>query len=570
MIIDVHSHLFTLRTILTREAMRVITQRLADKGFPDFIVDAIHGLLDDLLERPRYLDERALLGLLFRKMLDTDDFNALLDDRLAGLPITITLRGGDPADLPVDVLRRALDQVSTLTDDAETLGKSVFDVVETLRIALLPTITDVADHILDQMDRDDAIVALMMDIRGPDEPERDRENFVRQIEGTEEAALQRPGRVLPFFGVHPEREDHFDLLKQAVEQRGFLGVKLYPSLGYEVDHPALLNVYDYCIDMDVPVLLHCGHGGFYRKAEFIDYCDPRHWEDVITGSRESLRVCFAHFGGWQSLGTPEGLDPGTWGHTILTLIRNRPNVFTDLAYHTNQMERDEDERHYFTKLSEMLEDDLLKRRMLYGSDSWLLRLDLTNTVYQRYFREKMTAEEFRQIAEIAPKEFLGFPAPGQPMRANLRRYIERMDTMDQSFGAEPATWLAAQLERDHDAERVPAGWSVRRDASARTWQAFSRDQMSNAQRHKGFRVARFIKLDDLRYFRPHAADFEHQCEHLARMFVQFAGQGVPFRGGWTETSSVEHFREVFERGDATLGQVALTLDSIFRYERGLA
>lgn len=155
------------------------------------------------------------------------------------------------------------------------MGKSPFDIVQTLRLAMRTTITQVADELLDQMDPNDALVALMMDIYAPDESGRDRDNFIRQIEGTQEAALHRPGRVLPFFAVHPERPGHLALLRDAVESRGFLGVKLYPSLGYRVDSDPLRAVYTYCLEKDLPILLHCGHGGFYRRREYINFCDPK-------------------------------------------------------------------------------------------------------------------------------------------------------------------------------------------------------------------------------------------------------------------------------------------------------
>lgn len=570
MIIDVHSHLFTLRTVLTREAIRVITQRLTDRGFPGFIVSAMEGLLDDLLDRPRYLDERELLGLLFVKLLGNDDFNALLDERLAGLPLTITLREGDPRDLPIGVLRRALDTVSTVVDDGASVGKSVFDIVETLRISMHSTITEVADEILDQMDRDDAVVALMMDIHGPGEPQRDRDNFRRQIDGHREAALQRPGRVLPFFGLHPERPDHFELLQSAIETQGFVGVKLYPSLGYRIDQEELLRVYRYCAEKDVPVLLHCGHGGFYRKREYIDYCDPTPWTDVLVDDLEGLRVCFAHFGGWQSLGKPDGLDEGSWGHTILELIESRPNVFTDLAYHTDQMVDRDLEAHYFGRLAELLEDPKLQRRILYGTDSWLLRMDLTNAVYRAYYEAKMGPGDFDKIARLAPMEFLGFPGTdGGAMRANLARYVAFMDANRERLGAEPASWLADELSGPATVERSPAGWSVRKDAPARTWQGLS-DMMSNAQKHKGFLAARHLRLRELSYFRPRDPNFGHLAQQRALVFAQFAGQGAPYRAAYDDTSAVELFTEAFRKGERTLGEVAVLLDSVFHYDRALA
>lgn len=570
MLINVHAHLFTLRTILSREAIRVITQRIEDKGFPGFFVEAVESLLDDLLDKPQYLDERELLGKLFAKLMEVTSFNDFLDDKMAGLPITVTLRAGAVEDLPVDVLRRALDSITSSLDDGSQVGKSLFDIIATIRLAMRSTITEVADELLEQMDPDDALVALMLDIRGPDDPERDRKNFLRQIDGTEEAALQRPGRVLPFFAVHPDRPDHFELLTNAIEHRGFVGVKLYPSLGYRVDHPSLMAVYRYCLEKDVPVLLHCGHSGFYRKTEFIDYCNPDNWLPVLQGELADLRVCFAHFGGWQSLGRPDGLDAGSWGATILQLMHDLPNVYTDLAYHTDQMANREDEQHYYTKLAEMLQDPKLRRRILYGTDSWLLRMDLVEKVYEQYFRHHMTVEDFDKIAELAPKEFLGFPsATAGTLRPNLQRYVDHMTAHREKVGAEPAAWLQDIVGQTFVAARPAPDWSLRREPVAYTYQGLG-DLMSTAQKHKGFKVNRTLKLKELAYYAPRDPNFGFICEDRARKFLQFAGRFGTYRGTHDDTSSVNLFTEVFRKGDKQFVEVAALLDSVFEYERGLA
>lgn len=569
MIINVHAHLFTLRTVLSRDAIRVITQRLTDKGFPDFFVQAVERFLDDLLDRPEVLDEREVLARLFAKLLGTAGFNNLLDTKLAGLPIIVTLRSGRLEDLPVDALRRALDSITSALEDGSKVGKSPFDLVATLRISMRPTITDVADELLAQMGADDALVALMMDIHGPDDPPRDRESFLRQVHGTEEAALQRPGRVLPFFGVHPDREDHFELMKEAIEKRGFLGVKLYPSLGYEIGHPKLMEVYRYCVDQDVPVLLHCGHGGFYRKQEYIDYCDPRHWIPVLRGDLESLRVCFAHFGGWQSLGTPEGLNPGTWGHTILELMRSLPNVFTDLAYHTDQMTSPERTSFYFQSLAVLLQDAKLQRRILFGTDSWLLRLDLLDIDFRNHFEQHMSAADFRKIAELAPREFLGFPPQvGGALQANLRRYVDHMAAGRSSVGAEPAEWLQDLVGQPFEQVRASADWNIHRDACARTYQGLA-NLLTSAQKHKGFKANRTLPLRELTYFKPRDPNFGFTCEDRARKFLQFAGQGVRYRGTYDDDSAVTLFATVFRKGEKQLAEVAALLDSVFEYPRAL-
>ncbi|MBW3533703.1 MAG: amidohydrolase [Gemmatimonadetes bacterium] len=568
--VNVHAHVFTLRTVLSREAIRVITQRLEDRGLPPLVVRAVERLLDRLLDRPENLDERQILARLLAELREVAGFDRFVEENLARLPFATVIRGEGIERLQVDTLRAALDQLTTVMGGGGEVGKRPFDIVQTLRLALRSTITEVADELLDQMDPDDALVALMMDIHAPDEPARDRDNFLRQVAGTREAALQRPGRVLPFFAVHPERSDHFALMTGAIDEGGFLGVKLYPSLGYEVDGPELLRVYEYCIEKDVPVLLHCGHGGFYRRPEYIDYCDPARWEPVLTGDLEGLRVCFAHFGGWQSLGRPDGLDDGTWGATILRFMRERPNVYTDLAYHSDQMLDPADETHYFARLAELLRDEHLRRRILFGTDSWLLRLDMTDDVYWRYFRQHMAPADFDHIAGAAPKLFLGFPeAPGAAMRANLQRHVAWLSRHRAEVGARPPTWLLEAAGEAFEAGREPADWS-QKSRSVRCTYRQCRAFMTPGQVRGGYLANRTTRLAELTYFRPQDPNFALVVDGLALNLVGCAEDtGAPYRESWTRAAAVERVMAVLRTGDSRLVDVAGLLDSMFDFEEAL-
>jgi predicted TIM-barrel fold metal-dependent hydrolase len=570
MYINVHTHIFTLRTVLSGEAVNVMIQRLDDQGVPPMIVAAVRRFLERLLDRPEILDERAILARLLTELKRVSGFDQFLQANLARLPFAVVIEGEGLEQLPADTLRTAFDQLTSAMDGRSTLGKRPFDIVQTLRLALRTTITEVADELLNQMGRDDAIVALMMDIRAPEEPDRDRSNFIRQIAGTREAALQRPGRVLPFFAVHPERPDHFELMSEAIGSGAFLGVKLYPSLGYPVDSPALRRVYGYCIDHDVPVLLHCTHGGFYRKVEFIDYCDPSQWVPVLAGSLRELRVCFAHFGGWETLGRPHGLQPGTWGATILELMRTMPNVFTDLAYHCDQMRDPEDEAHYFRTLTSLLQDDHLRRRILFGSDSWLLRMDMTESVFWQYYRQKMSREDFERIANLAPREFLGFPTEaGGAMRANLDRHVQYLATNRDDFGSEPAGWFREVAGPAHTANREPADWSQWAPAVRCTYR-ICREYMTKAQVRGGYLANRTTRLNELSYYRPRDPNFGLLVDALAMNLVGCAEDlHAPYRDGWSRRDAVERLKRAAEDGGMRLVNVAGLIDSIFRFEEAL-
>lgn len=571
--INVHSHIFTLRTVLTQEAIRVISQRLEDRGFPDLIVRAFERLLEKLLDRPEVLDERELLARLLTELREVAGFDEFIEENLARLPFNVVVRGEGLESLGIDTLRTALDQLTTAMgggEAGEEAGKSPYDIVQTVRLAMRSTITEVADEILDQIGPDDALVALMMDIRAPDEPQRDRDNFLRQVAGTREAALQRPGRVFPFFAIHPDRPDHYELMEAAIDEGAFVGVKLYPSLGYEVDGPELRRVYEFCIDRDVPVLLHCSHGGFYRDEDFIEYCDPGAWEPVLQGDLAELRVCFAHFGGWQSLGTPGGLDPTTWGGTILRLMRERPNVYTDLAYHSDQMVEEALGERYFETLTGLLEEPHVGERILFGTDSWLLRLDMTEEGFWRYYRNRMSEADFDRIATVAPRLFLGFPRePGGEMRPNLGRHLDWLRSNADAVGAEPAAWLAEMVEEDFIPAREPADWNKGAYAVRVTYLEAKRF-MTSAQVRAGYRANRNTPLSELTYFRPRDPNFELLVEQLAVGFVGRARDwdGV-FRESWTEDAARTRLEEVARKGTNRLVDVAGLLDSIFLFEEEL-
>jgi len=570
--INIHARIFTLRTVLSGEAIRVMTQRLTDRGVPPLLVAAVERLLDRLLDRPEVLDERELLARMLKELRGVPGFESFVQDNLARLPFAVVVKGDGIEELGIDTLRAALDELTTAMAGPDAVGKSPFDIIAALRLALRTTITQVADELLDQMEPNDALVALMMDIHARDEPQRDRDNFRRQIEGTQEAALQRPGRVLPFFAVHPERADHFSLLQEAVEKRGFLGVKLYPSLGYEVGSPALIRVYEYCIEKDLPVLLHCGHGGFYRREEYKDYCDPKQWTPVLTEGLAALRVCFAHFGGWESLGREGELEnPDSWGHTILEFMKTLPNVYTDLAYHSDQMLDPQDEARYFAKLAELLRDARLRDRILFGTDSWLLRLDMTDGVYWRYYRQHMTAADFDKIAGRAPRLFLGFPEDGHPIRANLQRYIDYLSDNRSDVGADPAAWLLEAAGGAFEAQRDSPAWSKDSEAVQCTYRLL-KTFMSSQQARGGYQGNRTTQLKELRYFRPRDPNFGLICSRIAADLVGCGHRKTDgrYRESWGADEAVRQVTAVLNKGEKRLVDVAGLLDSIFVFERALA
>lgn len=573
--IDVHTHIFTLRSILSAEAVRVITQRLRDRNVPGFVVDAVEGFLIDLLNKPRYLDSRQLLRLLADKLTGDRSLDDVID---RFLPDWIDIDVDDRLrDLASEQLLQALRKYAE-SKGGEEAGTSIMDVVDTLLGSMKPTISHIAADTLAHMDADDAIVALMMDIYGGNESDRDRRTYLSQIDGTSEAALQYPGRVLPFFGVHPERKGHLDELKRAVDTKGFVGVKLYPSLGYEVDSPSMRKVYDFCVERDLPVLLHCSHGGFYRTEASKGLCDPAQWDAILKDpDYGSLKVCFAHFGGWEAIGRRHCLgenwtgDEGdNWGKKIRDYMLAHPNVYADLANHTGMFDEDNAGHTYFETLDELLADQRIGSRILYGTDAWLLRLNMTAESYWKHWQEEATGQMLDRITQDGPRAFLGFPENDRdPLKPNLERFVQHIQANRGRLGTEPSAWLRARMDQEISPVREPADWDFSKDAVRDTYQ-FLGQYLTDRQLNEGYIQNRNIRLKDLPYYDRDDPNFSGRCRDMARRFIDFADQGVAYAPGHSFGSAVDDFIDLFEDGNAKFSDVALALDSVLEYPEPIA
>lgn len=569
--VDVHTHIFTLRSILSREAIRVFTQRL-ERYCPPFLAEAIGDLLYDQLDKPEYLDERRLLRALVQKLTGVQTFNDLIGQHFLGDLLSVQVEGDLDA-LTVEALSDIITRVADVYQGGGVPGK-VLNVIETLRASMQPTITDVADDILQHMDDDGVIGALMLDIFVAPESDRDRKTYLGQIAGTAEAALQRPGRILPFFGVHPDRPRHLEELKKAIEHKGFVGVKLYPSLGYTVGSPEMRRVYQYCMEADLPVLLHCGHGGFYREKRLIDHCDPDQWTSVLADSEfAGLRVCFAHFGGWEALGKRhclgENWDPQidvdeNWGRKIYDFMLLYPNVYTDLAKHVGMFEDAQHEQVYFDTMRELIADPKIGKRILFGTDAWLLRLDMPVKPYW----DKWKAGAGQALDEITiegPRSFLGFPdAGGGEMAGNLKRYVEHMERNRHRVGGPPAPWLEQEIGLPFSLDRDPPNWDFRKLAVRDTYQ-FLGAYLTDRQAERGYRPNRLIHLKQLPYFDPDDPNFAGRCRDMARRFIDFADQNLTYTEGHSFGSAVDLFVGIFKRGDLRFCDVAMALNTVIDY-----
>lgn len=210
-----------------------------------------------------------------------------------------------------------------------------------------------------------------------------------------------PYAVHPYVPFCPWRQmdepGHLAMVKDAVEHRGFIGVKLYPVMGYlphgnaqapdPGDYPptlqrkknwaarldqGLADLYDWCIAEDVPVMAHCSYSQFPSEAAG-KRGSPTAWQPVLR-KWPGLRLNLGHFGGFWDL---EKKDSNGWTETIVEMMKSHPTLYADLSDFDAVAERTAEQKAanatVLRKLREILDrvGGPARSRLMYGTD-WVL------------------------------------------------------------------------------------------------------------------------------------------------------------------------------------------------------
>lgn len=246
---------------------------------------------------------------------------------------------------------------------------------------------------------------------------------------------------------HKAQFDPLALVERAVKEEGFLGVKLYPPMGFKplgnaddvcqlypkrvlqdfgaapsdpttADCPkgkrpadgstalsrrldsAMISLFDLCsrVDVDASIIAHAGNS-VQAGHDYGERADHAHWIPVFRRWPD-LRVMLAHFGGfaYRSVGAPAGaqLPESSWEWTFGRYLKEAgdPPVFCDISYFTEVAHRTPAETEAYATLFKRWVDlfDQDCRHLVYGTDWLMLGLD---DAYEGYTRR--TFDFFERI-----------------------------------------------------------------------------------------------------------------------------------------------------------------------------
>ena len=234
-------------------------------------------------------------------------------------------------------------------------------------------------------------------------------------------------RIHPFVSIDPRREEFLDLAKTYIERHNFAGIKLYPPLGFSPQDERLLPLWAWAEASQIPVMSHCSPGGVYFRGRPQDinwpssstskpsrFVDNDKWTDHLSdpaGYRPVLRrfpnlkLCLAHMGGndacesWLSEPWPNHLSQSNWLTVILGLIKEFPQVYTDLSfvgYHTS----------LHPLIHVLIRDEIIGEKILFGSDFYMVQQDVTEREFSVRIRSLLSEEEYRRISQANPRKYL--------------------------------------------------------------------------------------------------------------------------------------------------------------------
>ncbi len=337
----------------------------------------------------------------------------------------------------------------SIQDIAEAIVKVIpgvkFDhIAEVLRIYSDNNIKKAAEWYVKQMKEAGIIIAtpLMMDLESCFEANaiKPDENYIpyycyskdesqpSQINQISKIAAKYPWQIFPFIMFDPRRKSAVEICKFALENQGFLGIKLYPPLGYfpvptvrqsDKINNALEEMYDYCGKERIPITVHCSTAGAYAQVnpdweDIWEKTAPFQWLETIR--KYELKVNFAHFGG-KYIKHP--LDQKTkksleWHLNIQTImgsayrmniIGDKESVFADISYHSlahNRKLQDE----YFQDLKELLSNKYSQTQVIFGSDASMISHTWSEIEVLQPFLSYLNENEQERLFYQNPAKFL--------------------------------------------------------------------------------------------------------------------------------------------------------------------
>ena len=268
-------------------------------------------------------------------------------------------------------------------------------------------------------------IPLMMDLDYATKNEYTAElDYGIQIEILKRVAKHHYGKIMPFVGFDPRRADSAKFVVHSLINKGMLGIKIYPKLGFHPSPKSMINspetnmnlklIYEYCQENKIPITTHCSSGGAYSedligsKEERNTLVHPTAWEEVLE-LYPRLYLNLGHLGG--DIG---GVGSRLWFPYALELLNKYENVYGDLAYNT-QVHKEKEKDAFFKVINTKV---FPHDKILFGTDWSMIRHTYT---IKEYIVPFLTGFRNKEIGDkILYKNAIKFLFPNNEIPERIR------------------------------------------------------------------------------------------------------------------------------------------------------
>lgn len=272
-------------------------------------------------------------------------------------------------------------------------------------------------------------------------------------------------RIHPFVGFDPLRvldlgyasatgRSTVQEVRDAVLTRGFVGVKVYPEMGWRAhgntaasagtarrarELDAILDdFFAWCAEHEVPVTAHCNHSN-YSNSNFGDagFGSPDEWLRVLK-AYPKLRLNLGHFGG-----AHKDRKAYTWAWTIAKAMADHDGLYADVGCHHTDDARLMSV--HFDVLKQMTGDTKVADRLMFGTD-WYMEANNPNpkaflTQYKRRYKEAFGEVPTSKFMSGNALCFLGFA------EGTVTQNGRRLQKCYADLGLEMPPWLGMEVAR---------------------------------------------------------------------------------------------------------------------------
>jgi len=174
-------------------------------------------------------------------------------------------------------------------------------------------------EVMDELGVDKTVIlgkdyGLLGDAQNSNLPDAETAEFVRA----------HPDRFIGFSAAHPDRSEQVNLerIERAVNDYGMKGIKLNPASGFYPNDQRLYPVYEKCLSLQIPVMVHMGIKP-PSEGNRMKYCHPLYLDDIAVDFPD-LQLIIAHSG-------------YPWVEDTITVSLYTQTVFADIST-LNQIE----------------------------------------------------------------------------------------------------------------------------------------------------------------------------------------------------------------------------------------